>query len=169
MTLHAMSQDEQGPHPDDLLLISPAVDLRAKGPSRGAETMDSLTTLRSAEENDPLLTIDFINGTARAWSGAWNPRHPRVSPGMTDVKDLEVLARAGIRLFCITGGYDVLAPDALLFKDKCIEAQVEGQWQHYERQMHCWPLAWTYGLPESKKAKDWILQTIDQGISMKLG
>lgn len=60
----------------------------------------------------------------------------------------------------ITGGYDILTPDGLLFRDRLVKAGVGGSWLHWEKQMHVFPLAWRYMLRESQEAKDWAVETI---------
>ena len=60
----------------------------------------------------------------------------------------------------MTGGYDILTPDGLLFRDRLVEAGVGGSWLHWEKQMHVFPLAWRYGLRESREAKDWCVDVL---------
>lgn len=58
-------------------------------------------------------------------------------------------AEAGVRLIGVTGGHDLLTPAALRFRDACCGRGVGGAWLHWEGQMHCFPLAFAYGLPEA--------------------
>lgn len=134
-----------------LLVISPAVDLRPME-ARGPE-MEALA------RRDPVLTVGSHNSEAEAWAQGVDPAAcPWVSPGVAG--DVGVLARAGVRLVGVTGGYDILTPAALGFRDACAGAGVGGAWLHWERQMHCFPLAFMYGLPEAVGAKDWVVEQI---------
>jgi hypothetical protein len=45
-------------------------------------------------------------------------------------------------------------------RGKLEEFGVKGEWLVWEKQMHCFPLAWTYGLSEAKHGKDWILDLL---------
>jgi len=148
LTLDALMTNIEAPHPDSLMVISPAVDLAQK---------QSTGSLAATEKNDPIMTVKFINGTAKAWTSDSDASSPWISPINADVN---VLAKAGVKLYGITGGYDVLTPDALLFRDQCEEAGVQGEWLDWDQQMHCFPLAWIYGLPESVQAEDWILEKL---------
>ncbi|GAB7350992.1 hypothetical protein MBLNU459_g1487t1 [Dothideomycetes sp. NU459] len=156
LTLHALAAQEGdgGSHagevalaPASLLVVSPAVDLAAQDEGRAT----------AAQRRDPLMTIPYINGTARAWSDGWDAADPRLSPLNAD---LGVLARYGVRVIGVTGSWDVLAPPAEEFAEKCQRAGVEGDWLDWKGQMHCFLLAWVYGLRESKEAKEWILEAL---------
>ncbi|KAL1853258.1 hypothetical protein Daus18300_011826 [Diaporthe australafricana] len=132
-----------------LLVISPAVDLRPME-ARGPE-METLA------RRDPVLTVGSHNSEAEAFARGVDPALAWMSPAVGDVG---VLARAGVRLVGVTGGHDILTPAALGFRDACAGAGVGGAWLHWERQMHCFPLAFMYGLPEAVAAKDWIVEQI---------
>ena len=58
------------------------------------------------------------------------------------------------------GTYDILHPDVKSMKARLEEAAVRGEWLIWDKQMHCFPLAWTYGLPEAKEGKNWILDLL---------
>ncbi|KPI44991.1 uncharacterized protein AB675_2341 [Cyphellophora attinorum] len=79
---------------------------------------------------------------------------PSVSPLFDD---FEPVKRADIRVNGLVGTYDLLAPDDQLFIEKLKEHQVEGEWMVWEGQMHCFPLAFGYGIRESKEGKEWIV------------
>ena len=141
--------------------------------------------LNGIEKKDPLLSIHFITCTADCWVGksqelgrrsradapaeqtiseppkdlpeSWDKADPRVSPLVGDVR---ALARAGVRVHGTTGGYDLLSGDARKFRDKCNEEGVHGRWLEWERQMHCWHLTWSFGLPEAKLTIDWMVEVL---------
>ncbi|KAG6362196.1 hypothetical protein INS49_010426 [Diaporthe citri] len=135
--------------PMSLLIISPAVDLRPMGAGAG-ET-------RALARRDPVLTVGSHNGEAAAWAQGVDRSEGCISPAVADVG---VLATAGVRLVGVTGGHDILTPAALGFRDACAGGGVAGAWLHWEGQMHCFPLAFMYGLPEAVRAKDWVVEQI---------
>lgn len=132
-----------------LVVISPAVDLR---PSSG-----STEQAQAVARRDPVLTAGSHDGEAAAWAGDMDRADPRISPVLADVR---VLAAAGVRLVGVTGGHDILTPAALEFRDACAGEGVAGAWLHWEGQMHCFPLAFMYGLPEAVRAKDWVVEQV---------
>ena len=146
LTLAALAEDESAPAPKALLAISPSCDLQRNNPD-----------MQAIEKHDPILRRPFIIETATKWRGEWDAADPRVTPNMADVTPL---AQRGVKVHGVVGGYDMLYPDAVIFRDKCAQAGVEGEWLDWEKQMHCFPLAWLYKLPESVEAKDWILDVL---------
>ncbi|KAL9078022.1 MAG: hypothetical protein Q9157_003053 [Trypethelium eluteriae] len=162
--------------PDAILALCPSVFLCRDNDS---------PTLKSIEKKDPLLSINFISDTADAWVGKWQEKgrrlradapteevvseppkglpepwektDPRVSPLLGDVA---ALARAGVRVHGTTGGYDLLSGDARKFRDRCNEEGVHGKWLEWDKQMHCWHLIWSLGLPEAKQAVDWMVEVL---------
>jgi len=146
LPLAALSEDPDGPCPTAIMTISASTDLRRHNPD-----------IKVVEKHDPILRIPFINGTAKAWRGEWSPVDPRVSPLYADVS---VLARRGIKVHGVAGRYDILGPDAVLFREKCNQAWVQGEWLDWEKQMHVFPLTWAYKLPEGVQSKDWILDVL---------
>ena len=142
----ALSENGSGPAPTAVMAISPSCDLRRSNPA-----------IQELKKHDPILREPFIKETARKWHGDWDPADPRVSPLFADVAPL---ARRGVKVHGVTGGYDMLSTDAILFREKCEEAGVEGEWLQWDKQMHCFPLAWPYHLPESVEAKNWIIDVL---------
>lgn len=133
--------------PAALLVISPAVDLRP---------MEAGGEMQALARRDPVLTVDSHNGEAAAWAQDGVDRADAcLSPVVADVGVL-----AGVRLVGVTGGRDILTPAALGFRDACSRGAVAGAWLHWEGQMHCFPLAYMYGLPEAVGAKDWVVEQI---------
>lgn len=165
----SLSTDATSPAPAAILAVSPSTDLRHLDPE-----------LKRVELIDPLLTVPFITSTAQAWSAggasdaegtgvtrnaeintsdtaAWSSSDPRVSPILAD---LGPLVQRGVKLHCVTGTYDILSLETHAFRDKCDKAGVEGEWLEWEGQMHCFPLAFSYGLRESKEGVDWIVNIL---------
>jgi acetyl esterase/lipase len=146
--------------PDAIVGICPSTDLRH---------LD--LKIADTAHDDPMLTLEFIQSTAKAWADgqdeipslapagpegykAWSMSDPRVSPALADVS---LLMRYNVKVHGITGTHDILAPEAMAFRDRCAEVGVEGQWLEWERQMHCFPLTFAYGLKEAKEAVTWIV------------
>lgn len=142
----ALAGDEQGPAPKAVLAMSPSCDLRRENPE-----------IKVLEKDDPILRIPFIKESANKWRGDWDATDPRVSPLMAD---LGPLARRGVKIHGVYGRYDILSADAILFREKCEKAGVEGEWLDWKKQMHVFPLTWPYKLPEGVEAKDWMLDVL---------
>lgn len=146
--------------PAAIMAISPSTDLRHEDPE-----------IMTAGKYDPILTFPFIQSTSSAWSTGnldvdqlangteWSFDDPRVSPILAR---MELLAQHQIQVHGVVGTYDVLAPEAVRFRDRCREVGVRGKWLHWDGQMHCFPLAFSYGLRESSEAADWIVAVLQQ-------
>lgn len=150
LVLHALSRPGSSTKaPDSLVVISPTTDCRAQDANEA--------TMREVEKNDPLLSVSFTNEAAATWCADWDRGDARVSPLLADI---EVLNKNNVRVYGITGSYDVLTPPTDKFRDRCEQAGVEGEWLDWAGQMHCFPLAWMYGLRESKEAKEWMVDVL---------
>jgi acetyl esterase/lipase len=149
LVLEALRLDPKGPQPHSILALSPSVELGRHNPN-----------ISDVEKHDPILRVPFIQSTAKAWYGAgredaWIPADSRVSPIEAD---LNILRDREVFVDGITAGYDILGPDAVVFREKLRTAGVEGEWLEWDKMMHCFPLAAVYGLfPESREAFDWIV------------
>lgn len=150
LTIHMLTTYPQLRAPHSLLLVSPAVDLTPQDDSNDP-------SLRETQKHDPLLSLPYTNSAAEAWVGEMDSSDPRLTPLNAEIS---ALASRRVKVYGITGGYDVLTPPALKFTEMCNEKGVEGDWLHWEGQMHCFPLAWVYGLKESREGKDWILDVL---------
>ena len=136
--------------PKSLMLVCPSADLRHQ--SEEEEKIER-------EGRDPLLVIKEEKRTAGQWAGDWGVEDVRVSPLLRG-EELKVLKEMGTRVHGVTAGHDILTPDTLKLRAKLEELGVEGQWLHWERQMHGFPLAFQYKLKESKEAVAWITQVL---------
>ncbi|RMZ68091.1 esterase lipase [Pyrenophora seminiperda CCB06] len=139
---------KQDSHPVAIMNVCPSADLTRTN-----------TDIDKVAPRDPLLTPKIIRATAKAWCGDWDPADRRISPINADIS---LLARKGIKVHGITAGFDVLSPDGIIFRTKCAEAGVEGQWVHWEKQMHCFILTLPYGLAEAKDAVKWIIDVLNK-------
>lgn len=118
---------------------------RLTPPSRNLRSTIPFCDCRSAPTN------------ANKWRGEWAADDLHVTPLLADVS---LLSKRGVQVHGVVGGYDILSPDAVLFRDKCARAGVKGDGLDWDKQMHCFPLAWNYKLPESVAAMDWILDVL---------
>jgi acetyl esterase/lipase len=146
LTLHALHEDPDCRVPKALIAIAPSTDLGRGNPD-----------IQALEKHDPLLRIPFIVDTAKSWRGEWDAKDVRVSPLFADVT---ALAKRGVKVHGVTGGYDILSPDGILFRNKCSDAGVVGEWLHWDKQMHCFFLAFPYRLRESVEAVEWIVDVL---------
>lgn len=131
----------------NILLISPAIDLRKNNPDMVA-----------AEKNDPIMTIAHTRSVSTHWvDDNMKADSPALSPILADLTSVRTL---GIKVHGIIGTYDVLSPDAIAFRHRLEDFGVSGEWLEWDKQMHCFPLAAIYPLPEAKKGRQWILDVL---------
>ncbi|KAL2673931.1 hypothetical protein Neosp_012376 [[Neocosmospora] mangrovei] len=165
------SQGQDLAPPTAILAICPTTDLRHEHPD-----------IKTVDKVDPVLTFSCINSTARTWCPEpkglsqagddsrpdhnekglrtdWSFEDPRVSPIQAD---LGVLARNYVKVHGITASRDVLGPEAVAFRDKCNKEGIRGEWLAWDGQMHCFPLAFKYGLKESKEAMDFVVDVLQR-------
>ncbi|KAI4729297.1 alpha/beta-hydrolase [Aureobasidium sp. EXF-10728] len=155
LVVKVLSVTPAAPVPQKLVLISPATDLR-KQPVRSSPFEKQLV---AADKKDPLLGIKFTNGTAENWSRGADAETPWISPVLADVG---VFRERGVAIYGVTAGADVLAPPVRHFAELCKEQGVAGRWLHWEGLMHCFVLAWTYGIKEGKEGLDWIVEVMEE-------
>jgi acetyl esterase/lipase len=133
-------------HPVAIMAICPSTDLTRTNPD-----------INAIAKFDPLLTPKIIRQTAKAWQGDWDATDRRISPINAEVS---LLAKNGIHVHGITAGCDVLSPDGVVFREKCKEQGVQGEWVHWGKQMHCFILTMPYGLVEAKNAMQWVIDML---------
>lgn len=140
------------PRPVSVMAISPSTDLTRSNPA-----------INSVAPHDPLMTPSIIKATAAAWLGEEiSATDPIVSPVYGD---FNLLARSGIKIHGVTAGYDVLSPDGVLYREKLDVHGVQGEWLHWERQMHCFVLTAKYGLKEAREGIDWIVDVLTRDLT----
>ncbi|KAK6218841.1 hypothetical protein QIS74_06050 [Colletotrichum tabaci] len=104
--------------PVAVLAICPTTDLRHDHPE-----------IQQVEKLDPLHTLESVRSTAKAWcpglrnlssdeKGAtdWTFNDPRVSPIQAD---LGLFGQYNVSVHGVIGSRDILAPEAVTFRDKC--------------------------------------------------
>ncbi|EXK25490.1 hypothetical protein FOMG_17863 [Fusarium oxysporum f. sp. melonis 26406] len=154
--------------PSAILAITATTDLRHNHPD-----------IKEVDKVDPILSESSINETAGAWAPGhsdvsqqngtnaettdrnekldWSADDPRVSPIHAD---LGVCIRNNVKIHGITASHDVLGPEAVEFRERCRKEGVDGEWLSWGNQMHCFPLAYKYGLKESKEGLEWIIEVL---------
>ena len=65
-----------------------------------------------------------------------------------------------MKVHSVTGGHDILTSDTILFREKCKTAGIDGEWLEWNKQIHCFPIAFTYRLPKSVRGKDWVIDVL---------
>ncbi|CAF3605726.1 unnamed protein product [Fusarium graminearum] len=154
--------------PQAILAINPTTDLSHKN-----------ADIKEVDKVDPILSEVAINDTAGKWAPGvsdssetpddsnykghpgerldWSVDDPRVSPIHAD---LSMCVKHNVKIHGITASHDVLGPEAVVFREKCRNEGIDGEWLAWEQQMHCFPLAYKYGLKESKEGLEWIIDVL---------
>ena len=132
-------RDEGGVCPEELILISPWVDL----------TMSN-GDMALYVDLDPMLGVDGLRRMGEVWAGGLSMTDPRVSPIYGDLSGLG-------RVTLTTGTWEILYPDALLLAGKLEEAGTEYELITGERMIHCYPIC---PIPEAKDAQAVIWNAI---------
>ncbi|KAM0256834.1 hypothetical protein ACHAPA_012004 [Fusarium lateritium] len=154
--------------PSAILAITPTTDLSHNNPD-----------IAPVDKVDPILSEEAINDTASKWAPGpsnvdqqdhqtqegrekngilnWTVDDPRVSPIHAD---LTGCIRNKVKIHGITASHDVLGPEAVEFRERCRKEGVNGEWLAWGDQMHCFPLAYKYGLKESKQGLEWIIDVL---------
>ena len=125
-------RDQGGPCPEELILISPWVDL----------TMSN-GDMALYVDLDPMLGIDGLRRMGEVWANGLDMTDPRVSPLYGDLSGLG-------KVTLTTGTWEILYPDSLLLAAKLEEAGVDCRLIVGERMIHCYPIC---PIPEAKAAQ----------------
>ncbi|KAL9045692.1 MAG: hypothetical protein Q9214_001307 [Letrouitia sp. 1 TL-2023] len=119
LMLSALQTDASLPPPFSIVLLCPSVDLRLTNPA-----------IKQVEKHDPLLQYGQEIQTSKDWAGGWSLNDPRLSPLLAD---LAIIREKGVKVHGITAGYDILAPDALLFREKLRDASIGREWLQWDQ------------------------------------
>ncbi len=125
-------RDQGVPCPEELILISPWVDLSMSNPDM-ALSIDS----------DPMLGIDGLRRMGEVWADGLPITDPRVSPIYGELSGLG-------RVTLTTGTWEVLYPDILLLAKKFEDDSVDCNLIIGDRMIHCYPIC---PIPEAKAAQ----------------
>ena len=133
--------------PDQLILLSPWVDVTMENPD-----------IADYEKRDPILNKDRLHQLGELWAadGGYDTTDPVVSPLYGD---LSVLGH--ITLFTTTG--EILYPDLLRLRDALEQAGTPCETYIPEEMMfHIWPLFGWMDIPECREAYDAIVDQLLQ-------
>ena len=132
-------RDEGDRCPEELILISPWVDLTMSNP----EMPDYVAA-------DPMLGIDGLRRMGEVWANGLEMTDPMVSPLYGDLSGLG-------HVTLTTGTREILYPDTLLLAEKLEQAGVACDLIIGERMIHCYPIC---PIPEAKAAQTAIWAAI---------
>ena len=132
-------RDAGDPVPEELVLISPWVDLTMTNPE-----------MKDYVQSDPMLGIDGLRRMGEVWAGGLPLTDPRVSPLYGDLSGLG-------KVTLTTGTREILYPDSMLLAQKLTEAGTECTVMVGERMIHCWPIC---PMREAKEAQALIWEAI---------
>lgn len=125
--------------PEELVLISPWVDLTMSNPA-----------MPEAVKKDAMLGIDGLRHMGEVWAGDLDMKDPKVSPIYGDLTGLAPITLT-------TGTWEVLYPDTQLLYEKMTEAGADVTYLIGETMMHCYPIC---PVPEAKEAQELIWKAI---------
>ena len=130
---------EERPGPEELILISPWVDL-------------SMTNreLENYLDRDPMLGIDGLRRMGEVWADGLPMTDAMVSPLYGELSGL-------CPVTLTTGTWEVLYPDTVLLAQKLEDAGVDCHLIVGERMIHCYPIC---PIPEAKAAQSEIWAAI---------
>lgn len=129
-----------------IFAMSPAVDMTNRNPE-----------MKEVDKFDPLLTEKMTDDVAKAWVSDWERDNPHVSPLFADFKALKA---SGVQVHGLIATHDVLGPDAIKFRKALANNGIKGEWLEWKGQMHCFPLAFSYPIRESKEGLNWIVDVL---------
>ena len=127
------------PEPEELILISPWVDVSMTNPD-----------MPQYLKKDPMLGIDGCRRMGEVWAGDLPVDDPMVSPLYGDVKAI-------CPVTLTVGTWEVLYPDIMLMAKKFEDEGVSCNLLIGERMIHCWPII---PLQEAKEAQAAIWEAI---------
>ena len=125
-------RDEGAPLPEELVLISPWVDLTMSNPE-----------MKDYVGLDPMLGVDGLRRMGEVWANGLELTDPRVSPLYGELSGLP-------HVTIITGNREILYPDSLLLAKKLAAAGVDNDVAVGDRMIHCFPIC---PIPEAKAAQ----------------
>ncbi|TGO13553.1 hypothetical protein BTUL_0068g00250 [Botrytis tulipae] len=138
----------------NIMVMSPPTDMRNANP--GIDVIDS---------HDPILSRAIITEVAERWRQDIPAEDPTVSPLLAD---LSVFKKADVQVDGVVGLYDCLAPDSVEFRKKLEIEGVRGEWLEWDKQMHCFPLTFSYKISEGVFGKDWIIDVLRRNLEQSI-
>ena len=132
-------RDQGAVCPEELILISPGVDMTLTNPD-----------IPNYVAVDPMLGIDGVRRLGEVWANGLSTKDPRVSPIYGDLSGLG-------RVTLTAGTWEILYPDIILFSEKLKQAGVDCNLIIGERMIHCYPIC---PIPEAKPVQKEIWAAI---------
>ena len=125
-------RDEGGPCPEELVLISPWIDLTMSNPE-----------MKDYVDLDPMLGIDGARRMGEVWANGLELTDPRVSPLYGELSGLP-------HVTLTVGSWEIFYPDIMLLEEKLTASGVGSELIVGERMVHCFPIC---PIPEAKAAQ----------------
>ena len=127
--------------PNNLILISPWINLELTNPY-----------IKYIEEFDPMLSLKQLQVFGKLWARKTELNNPLVSPLYGDLNSLPPITY-------FTGVNEILYPDALIFKEKAMKANISLRFIEDKNMYHCYPL---FPIKNGKKAVNQIVRIINK-------
>lgn len=137
--LSQMMQDENVKQPEEIILISPWLDI----------ALDH-KDVRRYEEKDPMLNVDSLRKIGRLWAGNTDLKSYKLSP---KYGNLHGLARISIFI----GTREICRPDAAEFSNMLNEKGIDHNYFEYNMMNHIFPL---YPIKEGTTSRAQIAEII---------
>lgn len=139
LALAELLKEKQLPQPENIILISPALDMSFANPEAN-----------EVEKDDPILALPSLIQIGKWYFPEKGANYYLASPIYGDFNGI-----GKISLF--VGTSDILYPDAKKFKELAEKKGIKINYYEYESMIHVWPLLM---FPESKRAREQIIEII---------
>ncbi|MFA1821539.1 alpha/beta hydrolase [Virgibacillus oceani] len=140
LVLAQLLKEKQIKQPEQIMLISPWLDLSLTNPG-----------IAPIEKHDPFLVRSGLMEAGKLYAGATDTKHPKVSPLYGELNGL-----AHITLFM--GTHDILAADARRFVEIAKQQGIPIHYIEAAKMVHIYPI---YNFPESRIAFEQIVGKIE--------
>lgn len=147
LTAASLSDTPEMPVPDELILLSPWLDV--------SMTNDELADYAKAE---PKLDRQTLAAAGEAWAGTLGTTDGTVSPLYAE--PVWLAADAGHQLTLFAGTRELLYPDIVRFSEQLKADALGHQLILGEGMNHIWPLYLSYGIPEAQDTFEQILRLL---------
>ncbi len=141
LALAQLLKEKELPQPDDIILLSPWLDITMQNPD-----IDAL----DLESKDPMLGKEALIQWGEAYRGNIEPSNYLLSPINGSLTGLG-------RLSIFIGTHELFLADALKFKTLCEEQKIPLNYYEYDKMNHVFPV---YPIPEAKQARQQIAEII---------
>lgn len=139
LVLAQLLKEKQLEQPEQIILISPWLDLSLTNPE-----------IAAIEKNDPFLVRQGLMEAGKMYAGTTDTKHPKVSPLYGNFHGLAVIT-------IFMGTHDILAADARRFVAAAKEQGVSVNYMEAPKMVHIYPI---YNFPESRIALREIVERV---------